>query len=243
MQIIKLSAIDSTNDYLKQLSREKKLDNFTIVVANEQTKGRGQMGSKWVSEVGKNLTFSVLVKNVMISNEKLFDWNIVVALAVLEVLERHEIQKVSIKWPNDIMADSKKVGGILIENVLKNGESFDSVVGIGLNLNQTNFEDLPKATSLKSLTNKNYDIFETAEEIVKKIEEKYQQLDKSMTVFWNKYHEKLFKIDKPLAFEDSKNNRFMGIIQGVTHDGKLQVMLEDDSITFFNIKEIQMLYK
>lgn len=242
MQIIKLSAIDSTNDYLKQLSREKKLDNFTIVVANEQTKGRGQMGSKWVSEVGKNLTFSVLVKNVMIANEKLFDWNIVVALAVLEVLERHEIQKVSIKWPNDIMADSKKVGGILIENVLKNGESFDSVVGIGLNLNQTNFEDLPKATSLKSLTNKNYDIFETAEEIVKKIEEKYQQLDKSMTVFWNKYHEKLFKIDKPLAFEDSKNNRFMGIIQGVTHDGKLQVMLEDDSITFFNIKEIQMLY-
>ncbi|MFY7957516.1 MAG: biotin--[acetyl-CoA-carboxylase] ligase [Flavobacterium macrobrachii] len=242
MQIIKLSAIDSTNDYLKQLSREKKLDNFTIVVANEQTKGRGQMGSKWVSEVGKNLTFSVLVKNVMIPNEKLFDWNIVVALAVLEVLERHEIQKVSIKWPNDIMADSKKVGGILIENVLKNGESFDSVVGIGLNLNQTNFEDLPKATSLKSLTNKNYDIFETAEEIVKKIEEKYQQLDKSMTVFWNKYHEKLFKIDKPLAFEDSKNNRFMGIIQGVTHDGKLQVMLEDDSITFFNIKEIQMLY-
>ncbi|PZO29744.1 MAG: biotin--[acetyl-CoA-carboxylase] ligase [Flavobacteriaceae bacterium] len=242
MQIIKLSAIDSTNDYLKQLSREKKLDNFTIVVANEQTKGRGQMGSKWVSEVGKNLTFSVLVKNVMIPNEKLFDWNIVVALAVLEVLERHEIQKVSIKWPNDIMADSKKVGGILIENVLKNGESFDSVVGIGLNLNQTNFEDLPKATSLKSLTNKNYDIFETAEEIVKKIEEKYQQLDKSMTVFWNKYHEKLFKMDKPLAFEDSKNNRFMGIIQGVTHDGKLQVMLEDDSITFFNIKEIQMLY-
>lgn len=242
MQIIKLSAIDSTNDYLKQLSREKKLDNFTIVVANEQTKGRGQMGSKWVSEVGKNLTFSVLVKNVMIPNEKLFDWNIVVALAVLEVLERHEIQKVSIKWPNDIMADSKKVGGILIENVLKSGESFDSVVGIGLNLNQTNFEDLPKATSLKSLTNKNYDIFEIAEEIVKKIEEKYQQLDKSMTVFWNKYHEKLFKIDKPLAFEDSKNNRFMGIIQGVTHDGKLQVMLEDDSITFFNIKEIQMLY-
>ncbi|MCZ8090298.1 MAG: biotin--[acetyl-CoA-carboxylase] ligase [Flavobacterium sp.] len=242
MQIIKLSAIDSTNDYLKQLSREKKLDNFTIVVANEQTKGRGQMGSKWVSEVGKNLTFSVLVKNVMIPNEKLFDWNIVVALAVLAVLERHEIQKVSIKWPNDIMADSKKVGGILIENVLKSGESFDSVVGIGLNLNQTNFEDLPKATSLKSLTNKNYDIFETAEEIVKKIEEKYQQLDKSMTVFWNKYHEKLFKIDKPLAFEDSKNNRFMGIIQGVTHDGKLQVMLEDDSITFFNIKEIQMLY-
>ncbi|TDP59492.1 biotin--[acetyl-CoA-carboxylase] ligase [Flavobacterium dankookense] len=242
MQIIKLSAIDSTNDYLKQLSREKKLDNFTIVVANEQTKGRGQMGSKWMSEAGKNLTFSALVKNVMISNERLFDWNIVVALAVLEVLEMHEIQKVSIKWPNDIMADSKKVGGILIENVLKNGESFDSVVGIGLNLNQTNFEHLPKATSLKSLTGKEYDIFETAEEIAKKIQEKFQQLDELMPVFRNKYHEKLFKKDKPLAFEDSKNNRFMGIIQGVTHDGKLQVMLEDDSISFFNIKEIQMLF-
>ena len=140
------------------------------------------------------------------------------------------------------MADSKKVGGILIENVLKSGKSFDSVVGIGLNLNQTNFEHLPKATSLKSLTNKEYDIFETAEEIAEKIQEKFQKLDELMPVFWNKYHEKLFKKDKPLAFEDSKKNRFMGIIQGVTHDGKLQVMLEDDSITFFNIKEIQMLF-
>jgi len=242
LQIIKLSAIDSTNDYLKQLSREKVLDNFTVVVAKEQTKGRGQMGSKWVSEVGKNLTFSVLVKNVMIANEKIFDWNIVVALAVLEVLEMHEIENVSIKWPNDIMAVSKKVGGILIENVLKSGESFDSVVGIGLNLNQTNFEHLPKATSLKSLTNKDYDIFQIAEEIAKKIEEKFLKLDELMPVFWNKYHEKLFKKDKPLAFEDSNSKRFMGIIKGVTHDGKLQVMLEDDSITFFNIKEIQMLF-
>ncbi len=242
MQIIKLSAIDSTNDYLKQLSREKVLENFTIVIAKEQTKGRGQMGSKWVSEVDKNLTFSLLVNNVAISNDKIFDWNIVVALAVLEVLEVYEIENVSIKWPNDIMADSKKVGGILIENVLKNGESFDSVVGIGLNLNQIDFEHLPKATSLKNLTNKEYDIFETAEEIAKKIQEKYQQLNGLMPVFWNKYHEKLFKKDKPLAFEDINNNRFMGIIQGVTHDGKLQVMLEDDSITFFNIKEIQMLY-
>ena len=116
------------------------------------------------------------------------------------------------------------------------------IIGVGLNILQENFEHLPKATSLKSLTNKDYDIFETAEEITKKIQEKYQQLDELMQVFWDKYHEKLFKKDKPLAFEDVNNNRFMGIIQGVTHDGKLQVMLEDDSVTFFNIKEIQMLY-
>jgi BirA family biotin operon repressor/biotin-[acetyl-CoA-carboxylase] ligase len=242
LQIIKLSAIDSTNDYLKQLSREKTLDNFTVVITKEQTKGRGQMGSKWVSEVGKNLTFSVLVKNINLPNEKIFDWNVAVSLAVLDVLEKHKIENVSVKWPNDIMAESKKVGGILIENQIKSGEGFDSVVGIGLNINQTNFEHLPKATSLKNLTNKEYDILEWAEDIANNIRLYYNDLNEMTSVYWEKYHQKLFKIDKPLAFENTDKKRFMGIIQGVTHEGKLSVMLEDDTVVFFGIKDIQMLY-
>jgi BirA family biotin operon repressor/biotin-[acetyl-CoA-carboxylase] ligase len=242
LQIIKLNAIDSTNDYLKQLSREKVLDNFTIVITDEQTKGKGQMGSKWVSEVGKNLTFSVLVKNINIKTEQLFDWNIAVALAVLETLEDFKVPNISIKWPNDIMADSKKVGGILIENTIKNEGRFDSVVGIGLNLNQTNFDDLPKATSLKNVTNKDYDVLEFAKNITKNIQNKYANLETKMPEYWQDYHQKLFKIDKPLTFEDVNNNRFMGIIQGVTSEGKLQVILEDDSVVFYGIKDVRMLF-
>lgn len=154
MQIIKLNAIDSTNDYLKQLSREKVLDNFTVVIAEKQIKGKGQMGAKWISETGKNLIFSILVKDIAVGKDRIFDWNIAVSLAVIRVLEEQKIPDVSIKWANDIMADSKKTGGILIENMLKNDNRFDSVVGIGLNLNQTNFENLPKATSLKNITEK-----------------------------------------------------------------------------------------
>jgi BirA family biotin operon repressor/biotin-[acetyl-CoA-carboxylase] ligase len=242
LQIIKLNAIDSTNDYLKQLSREKVLDDFTIVITDEQTKGKGQMGSKWVSEVGKNLTFSVLVKNVNVKTEQLFDWNIAVALAVLETLEKYKVPNISIKWPNDIMADSKKVGGILIENTIKNEGGFDSVVGIGLNLNQTNFDDLPKATSLKNVTNKDYDVLEFAKNITKNIQNKYSNLETKMPKYWQDYHQKLFKIDKPLTFEDVNNNRFMGIIQGVTSEGKLQVILEDDSVVFYGIKDVRMLF-
>jgi BirA family biotin operon repressor/biotin-[acetyl-CoA-carboxylase] ligase len=242
LPIIKLNAIDSTNDYLKQLSREKVLDNFTIVITDEQTKGKGQMGSKWVSEVGKNLTFSVLVKNINIKTEQLFDWNIAVALAVLETLEDFKVPNISIKWPNDIMADSKKVGGILIENTIKNEGRFDSVVGIGLNLNQTNFDDLPKATSLKNVTNKDYDVLEFAKNITKNIQNKYANLETKMPEYWQDYHQKLFKIDKPLTFEDVNNNRFMGIIQGVTSEGKLQVILEDDSVVFYGIKDVRMLF-
>ena len=147
MIVIKLDAIKSTNEYLKALAKENPLENFTTVIAKNQTNGKGQMGATWISEKGKNLTMSVLVKDVLSSHDAIFSLNASVAIAVVKVLQDLEIPKVSIKWPNDIMADSKKLGGILIESTLKSDGSTISIIGIGLNCNQTNFVNLPKATS------------------------------------------------------------------------------------------------
>ena len=119
MSIIKLNAIDSTNDFLKVLSRNQSVDNFTTVVAQKQTNGKGQMGAVWQSEEGKNLIMSVLVKDVLQNVDEIFHLNVAVALSVIQVLEVFNIPNLSVKWPNDIMSDPKKICGILIENSIK----------------------------------------------------------------------------------------------------------------------------
>lgn len=242
MPIIKLDAIDSTNDYLKQLHKESEVENYTIVMANEQMKGKGQMGAKWVSEKGKNLTMSVLVKDLFLRNENIFDLNIAVALSVLNVLKNSLIPNLSVKWPNDIMSDSKKVAGILIENGLKPDASFTSVIGIGLNLNQTNFDGLPQASSLKCITGEDYDLERIAVLVRNSLEKNIQILVYNRESLWDEYHQNIYKINYPSAFEDKMGNRFMGIIKKVTQDGKLEVVLEDDSIAHYEVKEIKMLY-
>lgn len=242
MPLIKLDAIDSTNDYLKQLSRESIIENYTIVMVNEQTNGKGQMGSKWISEKGKNLTMSILLKRVLLNIDEMFVLNIVIALSLLDVLKNNQIPNSKIKWPNDIMSDSKKVAGILIENSFKPDGEVLSVVGIGLNLNQTNFDFLPQATSLNCITGKIYDIENMALQIKDSIKSKIQLLSQNSNLLWENYHENLYKLNYPSPFEDTDGNRFMGIIQKVNKKGKLEVMHEDESVIKYEVKEIKMLY-
>jgi BirA family biotin operon repressor/biotin-[acetyl-CoA-carboxylase] ligase len=137
------------------------------------------------------------------------------------------------------MADGKKVGGILIENTFKPNGTFASIIGIGINLNQTNFENLPQATSLTCLTGAIYEI----ESIALKLKESLQfHLQLPIDSIWESYLNSLFKINSPSAFEDKLGNRFMGIIQTVDREGKLLVLLDDDLIHSYEVKEIKMLF-
>jgi BirA family biotin operon repressor/biotin-[acetyl-CoA-carboxylase] ligase len=242
MKLIKLDAIDSTNDFLKSLSSQDELENFTVVTAENQTKGKGQMGAKWSSETGKNLIMSVLVKDFLFDNEQVFNLSIVVSLAVLDALKSLNIPDLCIKWPNDIMSYNKKIGGILIENTLKSDGRIVSVVGIGINVNQTNYEDLPRGSSLAVISGKTFDKENLAILITEKIQEKTELWVTSSSLFWINYFNSLFKKGVPMPFKNLQNKNFMGIIQGVSPIGKLQVLLEDDSVSEFEIKEIQMLY-
>ena len=252
MKLIKLDAIDSTNEFLKGLSNKEVLENFTVVTADNQTKGKGQMGSSWTSEVGKNLIMSVLVKDFLINISQIYNLTIVVSLAVIEALEELNISKLSIKWPNDIMSDQKKIGGILIENSIKSDGTIVSIVGLGLNVNQTNFENLPKASSLAVICNSRFDKEEILIKIMNELKNNIQNWDKNSTVLIANYTNKLFKKGIPMPFSieskgltdevNQNNQNFMGIIQGISTSGKLQILLEDDTESEFDIKEIQMLY-
>ena len=242
MKLIKLDAIDSTNEFLKGLSNNQILENFTVVTAENQTKGKGQMGAFWNSEPNKNLIMSVLVSNFVTNSIQIFDINIVVSVTVIQVLKDFDIPELSIKWPNDIMSYSKKIGGILIENSIKSNGNINSIVGLGLNINQTHFENLPKASSLSLICNTTFNKEEILLKIIEKLEQNIQNWNHNSNLFWSDYTNTLFKKGIPMPFEDRNKQNFMGIIQGVSSIGKLEILLEDDSIAEFDIKEIQMLY-
>ena len=243
MKVIKLDAIPSTNDFLKELSRTEFVENFTVVTAKKQFQGKGQMGRSWVSVEGKNLTMSVLIKNNFQDITEIFDLNVAVAISVIEVLNDLNLPKINIKWPNDIMSENKKIGGILIENTFKTDNSVISVVGIGLNVNQQDFTNLPKASSLYQITNSEFDLDVLLEKIVNQLKFNSDVLQKNESeILWKKYHENLFKLNSPMPFEDSEGKQFMGMIQKVNKNGQVEILLEDDSVQSFRIKEITMLF-
>ena len=242
MLIIKLDAIDSTNYYLKALAKKESLENFTTVIAEKQLKGKGQMGSQWSSEAGKNLTMSVLIKSDLTTTQTIFNINVAVALSIITVLDSLNIPKVSVKWPNDIMAGNKKLGGILIENAIKSDGTVSSVIGIGLNINQSNFLNLPKATSLLLEMQQEFDKEMLMNKIVEKLQNYIEMLPINSDNLWETYHNRLFKKGIPMPFQLADGRKIMGIIEKVSREGMLELLLDDDSIQHFGVKDIKMLY-
>ncbi len=242
-QIIKLDATDSTNLYLKDLLLSAKLRDYTVVVTKNQQKGRGQMGASWQSESGKNLTFSMLKRFEALHVDQQFVLNIGVSLAVYETLKEMGIPVLRVKWPNDIMSGASKICGILIENILKGKHIQSSIIGIGLNVNQTSFENLDKVASLKSLTGRFFDLDEVLSKLLEKLRFYLEGIEtKTVIQQLPAYENLLFRMDKPSTFNDRYEQTFMGFIRGVSPEGKLRVELEDSLLKEFDLKEVSLLY-
>ena len=243
MNIIKLNAIDSTNSYLKQISSQTALKDFTVVVTDHQTQGRGQIGTVWNSQKGKNLTCSVFKRHTGLPIEHQFYISIVTSLSIVKALQQFNIPKLHVKWPNDILSEQKKICGILIENVIKNSHIEASIIGFGLNVNQTHFENLPQASSLLNLTGTFFSIDELLKVILHHMEYYFEQLRLGKhDILKRAYEALLFRKDKPSTFKDMQGNLFAGFIKGTNVDGSLQVLLEDEILAEFQLKEIQLLY-
>ncbi|RLD29997.1 MAG: biotin--[acetyl-CoA-carboxylase] ligase [Bacteroidetes bacterium] len=243
MRIIKLNAIDSTSTYLKQISSKEVIEDYTTVTAKHQTQGRGQMGTIWNSEKAKNLMCSVFKDCTKVSIENQFYISLVTSLAIVKTLQSFAVPKLRIKWPNDILAENKKICGILIENVIKNNKLEASIIGVGLNVNQTEFKSLPNASSLKIITGTIFNTDELLQLLIKNLKYYFEILEKGLlNVLKNEYENLLFRKDKPSTFKDEKGLRFSGFIKGISDSGKLQVVLEDYILKEFDLKEVQLLY-
>ncbi|MGB0974019.1 MAG: biotin--[acetyl-CoA-carboxylase] ligase [Flavobacteriaceae bacterium] len=240
---MKLHTVPSTNDYLKELSGQQTLDDFTVVFAEHQTKGKGQLGTVWESNKSENLTFSVFVDTSFIDLQRHFYLNCAVSIAVLRVLQKYMLPQLSVKWPNDILSGCKKLSGILIENSVKSSVKTHSIIGIGVNVNQTKFNSEYRASSLKSILGKEINLEELLILIVAELQTqiailRQAQYDSLHAV----YETHLFRKNKPSTFENIEGVRFSGFIKNVTSTGELQVLVEDDVLKQFKLKEVKLLY-
>lgn len=243
MEIIKLNATNSTNTYLKNLIKEKPVADLSCVWALSQTQGRGQQGATWIAEPYKNLTFSVLKKFDAFPSEYHFLLNMEVSLAIFRALKKLYIPDLAVKWANDILSSKKKICGILIENTLSKEYITSSVIGIGLNVNQLFFNDLPNVSSLQKIMGHPFDLEEVLLLIGHELEAALTNLSPTrFDTVLEEYYTHLFRKDKPSTFEYPNGQRFMGYIRGVSHNGQLQVEQEDSLKSWFSLKEVKLLY-
>jgi len=241
MNIIKLNAIDSTNSYIKKLASEKELESYTVVQAEKQLLGRGQMGTVWESEVGENLTVSILINFNELKIEDQFYLSMAVSLGILQAINKVVKVPLMVKWPNDILADKDKVAGILIENVLRGSFIKQSVIGLGLNVNQKEFsKNIGKATSLSNLigdyVNRDILLIEIINSIKFFVEILNHRDFKSLK---DLYMKALYKFEKPAMFEDLNGLIFLGKIIDVDENGRLVIEIENEKIRKFSLKEIK----
>lgn len=244
MKIIKLNAIDSTNNYLKKLAREIQLEDFTVVVAQRQTSGRGQRGTSWSFTEGQSLAFSIFKRFERLEAGQQFMISALVSLAILEAMMDWKLPKITVKWPNDIMSAKKKIGGILIENVLDKTLIKYSIVGIGINVNQMQFPNLPQAGSMRLQNNGlSFNLEEVFQKVVQRVEERLDDFSPEQFLEIKlEYENHLFRHQEISVFENDKGQRFNGIIQGVSHSGELKVKTEMGALEKFQLKDIKLIY-
>jgi len=242
MTIHKISATTSTNSHLKGLLKAEKLPDGFVLFADEQTKGRGQMGSSWQSNKGKSLTFSVFKQLNGFEIENQFYLSKVVSLAVYDTLKYFLIPEIKIKWPNDILSDGKKLSGILIENIIHQQSIKGCIIGVGINVNELSFSDLPNATSMKLQTGIFFIIDEVLSRFLQYLNQKWKLIEeKKYSEIEKNYMEVLHKVSEISVFENDKQEIFNGKIKGVSREGKLLVETENDEVLAFDLKEIKLL--
>ncbi len=243
MKIIKLNAIDSTNTYLKQLAKETFLQEETVVLTNRQLSGRGQMGNKWLSREGQSLTFSMFKAFEKLRIEQQFMISMVVSLAIVNALKSLNVPKLTIKWPNDILSANTKIGGILIENVLEGSFVKYSIIGIGLNVNETDFPNLPQASSMKLETGKTFQLEEVLDTILKNVFKNLKNIsEKDFSEMKQLYENNLFRKERISVFETSEGSQINGIIKGVSDSGELLVETESNPLQKLQLKEVKLIY-
>ena len=194
---VELLTVESTNNYAMGLARAGMAQHGTIAFTHEQTKGKGQRSKEWLSAKGQNITMSVVFEPVDLPSSELFSLSMMVAVSIQELLSKYIADDIRIKWPNDIYWRDRKAAGVLIENIWQAGEWKFAIVGIGINVNQTNFGNLgTRAVSLKQITGTALNCVALAKELCKLLEEKYQVLIADRSRIVHQYKANLYKLQQ-----------------------------------------------
>lgn len=244
--IIDLHEVESTNTYAMEALRSGSLTEGTVIRAAHQSGGRGQYGNKWVTEAGKNLTFSLVLHPVFLPAGRQFYLSKAASLAVLgmltEVLPASQYD-IRIKWPNDVLVNGDKIAGILIENVLGRGGGLQhSVIGVGLNVNQRSFgETKRRAVSLGLLLDKEFALDGLLERFCKHFEALYLGLKQGREEMVDRqFLLNLYGYGRELLYR-ARGKEFYGKITGVTPAGRLLLAAAGGEELEFDFKDIEFL--
>lgn len=235
-QLVFVPECHSTNTLALQMTQNKSATEGTVVITNNQTAGRGQRGTSWESDAGMNLTFSIILMPGFLAPKDQYYLTIFTSLALRDYLEGKIHPGVTIKWPNDILVHEKKICGILIENQVQGSHFIATVIGIGLNINQTRFAK-DTATSLKLITNREIALEQALHELLGYVEARYIQLRQGK---WSDLREEylshLYWRKERHRFSSGLTN-FEGVIKGVDDSGKL-IVETSEGLSYFGNKEI-----
>lgn len=221
--VVILTSVDSTNNYAMGMIRDGVAKHGGAWFSYEQTHGKGRRGKVWNAEKGKNIILSIAVNTRFLTVYQHFFLSVAVSLGCIDFFTKYAGDETKIKWPNDIFWNDRKAGGILIENVIKGNAWQWAVIGIGFNINQTEFnlDSIHKPVSLKQITGKNFDIIQLANELYEAIMRRYDELqNKGYEKMLEEYNQYLFGLRKTVKLKKD-NAVFETTIKGVSPQGKL----------------------
>ena len=247
-QVEVLRTVVSTNSYLNNLLSHQRLPEGAVIMAHEQTSGRGLANERWVSEAGENLLMSIAFYPSFLTTENLFMLSKTFSLGVFDGVKNilghsGENGNVKIKWPNDIYVGDKKLCGMLIENSIRNPNINHTLLGIGLNVNQDIFPTaLQNPVSLKMILGKGLSVEDCFSELCNTIESRYLQLKAGHTDLINEdYINSLYRFGEFHYYRNSKE-KFRAKITAIADDGKIFLRHENGLIGKYEFKEVSFLF-
>ncbi len=243
-----ITEIDSTNSYIRNKIEENELQHGYAVSTDFQHNGHGQKGNNWESECKKNILMSIFLRPLKIKPENQFIITQIVTTAIIDIINTYINKTVEVKWPNDIYVENKKLAGILIENSISGDKITETIIGIGLNVNQTEFIiNAPNPISLIQITGIDLNQYKIADEIYKKILDIYSTFENSKkdslsTAELHKtYMNRLYRRNGMHKYQTAKGEFFMAKVVKIDSYGCIHLMHEDNNIHIYSFKEIKFI--
>lgn len=239
-------SVQSTNTTAQELISSNEPAEGTAIVAHEQLAGKGYSTNSWESEPGSNLLVSFILRPDFLEPYKQFELTKIFSLAVCDTIKHFipsQKERVTIKWPNDIYVDEKKISGILTENAIMANTIKYCICGIGINVNQLRFiSDAPNPVSLRQITDIVYPLPDILDSLCEQLDKWYGLLKASEHNLINiHYHENLFKIGVMTCFQ-TRDGKFMGTIIKTDELGKLIIEDIQKKIQIFDFKEVSYVF-
>lgn len=246
MNTMHVDTVDSTNNLARRLIDEMgdELPDMTLIYANEQTAGRGQVGNSWESDYDLNALFTIVCRPTFVRPAEQFLISQCMALAIQEVVEGEGVQNVTIKWPNDIYAGDLKISGTLIECDLMGKSISNCIIGTGINVGQRRFRsDAPNPVSMRQLTGREHDWQEVMFNTYYTFQHYYNMLQRGdRDTIVSRYMNRLYRREGFYTYED-KDGCFEAEIASIEPTGHLVLRRKDGTLSRYEFKEVKYVLK